>query len=268
MGAVAAVLVLAVAATAMAQEAASSSSLSLRAPAVRYSESGGMEGYLLSGPYFLRSADPEPPGDVEVKFIYGYHRQSDASDLELEVEWGLVEDWEFILNVPAVVGEGGVEGNGDATLGFHTRFWREDGMLPAFSVRNLLRFPTGYHGQEIDYTMRGLMTWSLDDSTRLHFNPYFSAVNDAAEDEDNFQWGAAIGFDHLVSDDLMVILDYQNVHSVDGDNVQSIEVGADWDVAEGRTIGFQFEVNLDEADDDYAAHISYIIEIDGPRIDG
>ncbi len=269
-GAVVVAFVAMTTASAIAQDSTSGSSLSLRAPASQYVGGGGGFGYTLSGPYFLRSADPEEPGDYDLRFNYSFEKtdQGDTNVVEFVFEWGIAEDWEFILMAPAVFGEGAVESNGDATFGFHTRLWHEEGLMPAFAVRNLFRLPTGYHGQGIDYTLRGIMTWTLADTTRLHLNPYFSTVSDPRGNEDNFQWAMVIGIDHRVSDDLLLILDYQNGRSSKGDNDQTIEFGGDWQISESETIGFGIDFDLDDFGDDYAFRIGYIIGIGGPQIGG
>jgi hypothetical protein len=242
-------------------------------------------GYTLGGPYFLRSADPEGPGEMELKFIYGYST-GDGSEHEVEVEfeWGIVENVEFIMEAGAELGEGKVQGNGDITeLGFHTRFWEENGSMPAFAMRNLVRIPTGYHSSGVDYTAIGLFTWTLEPgSTRLHFNPFLKFVNGDNSDDDgngygwwgwgddddgerDFQWGAALGVDHRVSDDLLIIFDYKHTSSEDNGarNNHSIEFGGEWEVAPNREIGFatEFGIDGDSSGPDFAARISYIIEL-------
>jgi len=246
-----------------------STSLSLRAQPTQGGADAGDVGYDLSGPYYLRSADPEETGEMELKFNYAYSHYADDEEeheLEFEFEWGIAENWEFILEVPFIVGNGEVEGNGDATLGFHTRLWDEDGWIPAFAVRNMFRVPTGYHGQDWDYTLRGLFTWSVCDGARLHFNPYLFTNNDADDDERNFLYGGAIGFDWMVNDDLILIADYQYRRSMDKDDDEDhvLEFGADWDFAEDQMLGFgvAFGVGGDDGCEDFTVSLSYVYEIE------
>jgi len=228
-------------------------------------------GWTLEGPYFLRSADPLEVGELEFKFIYGYEKEEHGEEHEVEfvVEWGIMEDIEFILEIPVEVGEGRVEGNGDITqLGFHVRHWKEDGWMPAFATRHLVRVPTGYDSDGVDYLARGLFTTTLiPDQMRLHFNPWLKSVNGNMEEGDrHFLWGAAIGFDYRVNDDLLFILDYHNRTSEETglQNQQSIELGADWEFAENNLLAFQteFEIDGDEDGPDFSARISYILELD------
>jgi hypothetical protein len=228
-------------------------------------------GWTLDGPYFLRSADPLEAGELEFKFIYGYEKEEDEEEHEIEfvVEWGMMEDIEFILEMPIEVGEGRVEGNGDITqLGFHIRHWEEDGWMPAFATRHLFRIPTGYRSDGVDYLARGLFTKTLiADQLRLHLNPWLKSVNGNMEEGDrHFLWGVAIGCDYRVNDDLLFILDYHNrVSEEEGyRNHHSIELGADWEFAENNLLAFQteFEIDGDESGPDFSARISYILELE------
>jgi hypothetical protein len=234
---------------------------------------------VLSGPYFLRSADPEPLGVLEFKFIYAfetYDEEDDEHEGEFELEWGIAENIEFLLATSAVLGDGLVEGNGDITvLGLHTRFWEEDGWIPAFAMRNQVRLPTGYHSSGVDYTARGLFTWTLiPEVSRLHFNPFVTSINgdnyEEDEDEDfegirRFRWGAAIGADCMAVEDVIFTAAYKVQSSeLKGDrDSHSMEIGMDWEFAEGQELGLAWEFSLDgdTAGPDFIARISYILEI-------
>jgi len=228
-------------------------------------------GWTLDGPYFLRSADPLEPGELELKFIYGYEKEENDEEHEIEfvVEWGMMEDIEFILEIPVEVGDGRVEGNGDITqLGLHIRHWNEDGWMPAFATRHLVRIPTGYRSDGVDYLARGLLTKTLiPDQMRLHLNPWLKSVNGNMEEGDrHFLWGVAIGLDYRANDDLLFIVDYHNRVSEEtgSRNQHSIELGADWEFAENNLLAFQteFEIDGDESGPDFSARISYILEMD------
>lgn len=232
------------------------------------SSHGSGEGWTLDGPYFLRSADPLEVGEIELKFLYAFEKEDDGEKHEIEfvLEWGIMDDIEFILEIPAVIGDGRVDGNGDITeLGFHVRHWDEDGWMPAFATRHLVRLPTGYHSDGVDYLGRGLATWSLIPGTmRLHFNPWLKSVNGNRERDTRwFRWGAAIGFDYRIDDDLMFIADYHHRNSAEfGDDAKkSIELGMDWEFAEGETLAFSGDFDIDSVDEDYRLAVSYIIEL-------
>jgi hypothetical protein len=234
---------------------------------------------VLSGPYFLRSADPESLGVVELKFIYAfetYDEDSDEHEFEFELEWGMMENIELIFATSAVLGDGLVEGNGDITVfGFHTRFWEEDGWIPAFAMRNQVRLPTGYHSSGVDYTARGLFTWTLvPDVSRLHFNPFATSINgnnyEEDEDEDfdgirRFRWGAALGVDCTAVEDVIFTAAYKVQSSElkgNRDN-HTMEIGMEWEFAEDQELGLAWEFSLDgdTSGPDFVARISYIWEI-------
>jgi hypothetical protein len=147
----------------------------------------------LAGPYEMRSADPEPVGVLEMKHIFGWSTtkgESDETEYEFEIEWGVAKDHELIFEIPAVIGDGGVEGNGDLEIGWHWKLWEEDGWIPAFAMRNFLHLPTGYHSDEVDYEFIGLITKSIiPGKLRFDGNPFFRFVGgDNDEDAGDFYW--------------------------------------------------------------------------------
>lgn len=223
----------------------------------------------LDGPYYLRSADPIPLGEAELKFIYRFardHGEGEEHEGEVEFEWGFAENWELIVDVGAELFEGRVDGNGDIEeLGVHWRLWKQDGLLPAFAMRHLVRIPTGVESDGVDYTARGIMTWNLTDTARLHFDPFLTSINgNLEENERNFRWGAAIGFDWMLDDDTVVIFDYfhQSSEEYGQRNHHSVEFGMDWEFADDQILAFEVEVEVDgdSHGDDFIASVSYIYE--------
>jgi len=236
----------------------------------------GPESWEIDGPVFLRSADPEPPGELAFKNIFEYshfrrHANADRDEYvyETEFEYGLVENHELIIEAPWQLGDGRVQGNGDITLGWHWRLWEEEGLLPAFAMRNYIRVPSGVDSSGVDYTWRGLFTWTLaPDALRLHFNPFLSSINGHnteynhygffrgnddfwGEGEENdarhFRWGAALGVDYKINDNLLLIADYRHENSEDEHmrNNHVAELGLDWKLDDTNTLGFASEVSLD-----------------------
>jgi len=242
----------------------------------------------INGPIFLRSATPESPGEVLIKnnfswehekndshngWFWGNNDNNDNADhyeYELEVEWGVVENHELIFAMPWRIGDGRVEGNGDLTVGWHWRLWKEDGMMPAVAIRNFLRFPTGVGSSSIDYELRGLITKTLvPGATRLHINPYAKSVNgNNNEDVHPFQYGAAIGIDHRINDSLLFVADYK--YSSEEDKAaprgnHEAEFDLDWDFAQNQILGVSLLVGLDGDDygADFGAKVSYMISFGG-----
>ncbi len=243
----------------------------------------------IDGPVFLRSADPEPPGEVIVKNIFGWDHSKkkkdkgsypwdysekrgdrDEYEYELEVEWGVVENHELIFKIPVQLGDGRVDGNGDLTIGWHWRLWDEQEVIPAFAMRNFVRLPTGIDSSGVDYEIRGLFTKTIvPGSTRLHLNPYAKSVNgDNEEDAEDFQYGAAIGVDHRLSDNLLFITDYIYASEETEDAMRAnheAEFGLDWEFAEHQKLGIAFNVGLDGDTDgpEFGAEFSYMLSFGG-----
>jgi len=231
------------------------------------------EDWEISGPVFLRSVDLEPPGEVVIKNIFEWATTkgggSDDFEYELEVEWGVVEDHELIFEVPFELGDGRVDGNGDLTLGWHWRLWKEHDGWPAFGMRNYVRIPTGIDSSGVDYEWRGLFTKTvIPDTMRLHLNPFAATIN-GNNDEDGrpFHWGTALGFDYRVSDDVLLIGDYiysngEEEHTRDN---HTAEFGVDWKIADHQKLGLAVEGSLDGDSNGptFGAKVSYMISFGG-----
>ncbi|NOT02054.1 MAG: hypothetical protein HOP29_15685 [Phycisphaerales bacterium] len=231
------------------------------------------ESWEISGPIFLRSADPEPPGEVVVKNIFGWETTKGGGnsdwEYELEIEWGVVEHHEFIFEVPFELGDGRVEGNGDITLGYHWRLWKEEGDWPAFAMRQFVRLPSGYHSSGVDYEWRGLFTRTLiPDTMRLHFNPFVKWINgDNEEEARSFRFGGALGVDYRLSADLLLIGDYiySSGELEDTRDNHTAELGVDWKIDERQKLGVAAEIGLDgdENGPSFGAKISYMLSFGG-----
>jgi len=225
------------------------------------------------GPIRMRSADPEPTGELEIKNIFDYGTSSDGTDddveYEIELEWGLAPNHELIFEVPVEMGDGGVNGNADITLGWHWRLWKEQEILPAFAMRNYIRIPSGYHSSGVDYELRGLITKSIvPDQFRLHLNPFLKSVNGHNEEDHRyFQWGVIVGADYRLTDTLVLNVDYVHETSdAQGQrNQHTMEVGLDWCLAAHQAIGFVTRAGLDgdSAGENWGFAISYIYAFEG-----
>lgn len=246
------------------------------------------ESWEISGPVFLRSADPEPPGEIIIKNIFEWETfkksDDDSSEFwyELEIEYGLIENHELIFEVPTQIGEG--DENGDITLGWHWRLWEESDGWPAFAIRNYFTLPTGTGSEGVDYELRGLFTKTLiPGSTRFHVNPFLRVVDTDDDDEDpgipfipnedeedeerDFQWGVALGVDHWLRENLLLIADYKYSSSEhEGWRDQhTAELGIDWHIDERQTLGLAAEVSLDGDHEGpcFAARVSYMLSFGG-----
>ncbi|MCH7720688.1 MAG: hypothetical protein IH988_06815, partial [Planctomycetes bacterium] len=107
---------------------------------------------------------------------------------------------------------------------------------------------------------------------RWHLNPWLKTIDGNNNDEArNFLYGAALGFDYRLSDDVMLIADYQYARGEnEGDEQdQLVEVGVDWSLSENRMLGLSGTVGVDGNDsgDDFTLGVSYIIKLGAPRMD-
>lgn len=227
----------------------------------------------IGGPIRLRSADAEPPGELVFKNIFDYSTSSDGSDddleYEFEIEYGIAPNHELIFEVPVQLGDGGVDGNADITVGHHWQLWKEQDLLPAFALRNYLRVPSGYKSSGVDWELRGLLTKSIiPHRLRLHLNPFLKSVNgDNVEDVRRFQWGAVIGADYRINDRLVLNCDYvHETGETEGSrNQHTAEVGLEWLLAPHHEICFVTRAGLDgdSQGENWGCAISYIYEFEG-----
>lgn len=243
-----------------------------QSPAKGASFLGASDDWDIAGPVRLRSADPEPTGVLEFKNIFDYSTSSDGSDddveYEFEIEYGIAPNHELIFEVPVQLGDGSVAGNADITLGHHWRLWKEEGLLPAFAIRNYLRLPSGYESSGVDWELRGLLSKSIiPDRFRFHLNPFLKSVNGHnEEDYRHFQWGAIVGFDYRINECLTVQADYihETSESEGFRNQHAAEIGLEWEVAPGHELAFVTRAGLDgdsEAEN-WGFGISYIYEFE------
>jgi hypothetical protein len=253
------------------QQPASSSEKTI----VTTKESSTTGSWEIDGPVFLRSADPEPPGEVVIKNIFGWETTrgggSDDFEYEFEIEWGVVENHELIFALPWELGDGRIDDNGDAEIGWHWRLWEEHDGWPAFAMRNIVMVPTGVDSAYVDYIWRGLMTWTITPgATRFHVNPLLKVANRDYDNEDvrPFQYAMAVGIDHwLISDELLLITDYIYSHGETRgtrDN-HTGELGLDWHFTERQTLGVAAEVGLDGDSNGptFGVNISYMFDVGG-----
>ncbi|MBN1489681.1 MAG: hypothetical protein JXA69_07170 [Phycisphaerae bacterium] len=234
--------------------------------------SSGIDDWDIWGPVHMRSADPEPTGELEIKNIFDYGTSSDGTDddfeYELELEWGFAPNHELIFETPFEIGDGAINGNGDITLGWHWRLWTEQDMLPAFAMRNYIRIPSGYDSSGVDYELRGLITKSIiPNQLRVHLNPFLKSVNGHNEEDHNyFQWGFIVGADYRLAENLVLNADY--VHKsgeTEGErNQHTMEVGLDWHFAENQGLGLAVRTGLDgdSIGENFGCAISYIYSFD------
>lgn len=229
----------------------------------------------VAGPIAIRSTAPVPVGELEWKNFFGWStmRKSGEDDdysYTFVLEYGLVENHELLIEIPVHLGDGRIEGNGDAELGWHWKLSDADGIVPSLGMRNFVRVPTGDGSEGVDYEWRGLITWELSDSAGFHLNPFVRSVNGENQGEDarHLRWGVVAGADYDLSDELKLIWDYIYENSVrDGfrDN-HTFEMGVDWKLADNQTLSLVGTASLDGDSNDNATagvRVGYTLSFGG-----
>lgn len=251
------------------------------------------------GPVDMRSTSPTPVGELEWKNIFGWSTSRNGEDddweYELELEYGLVENHELLFAIPVEIGDGEVEDNADITLGWHWKLTDEEGWMPSLGMRNFFTLPSGVHSEGVDYRWVGLITKSMTDTANLHVNPFLEVIDicDSDDDDDgedffglnwdngngwggwddgddergDFVWGAIVGADYAVSDDLLLVWDYiWRSGDVEGLHDQhEFQAGFEWAFAEHQKLAMTTNVGLDGDGEGEAlgAEFSYIIAFGG-----
>jgi len=228
--------------------------------------------YGIGGPWRLRSADAVRPGQLsirnEMNWMTGLPEGDDSVRYGLSIDYGIAPMHHLTLELPAEIGDGVVTGNGDFRLGWHWQLLKEEDWKPSFAIRNYIRVPSGHESSGVDYELRGLFSKAVSDRVRVHFGPFMEWVNgDNIEDGRDFQWGAAIGTDWLITDKLDMIVDY--VHETSDfegfRNQHSLDLGFVWEIKPNHKIGINTRCGLDGdgVNGDWGAGIFYTIALDG-----
>ena len=194
------------------------------------------------------------------------------------VVFGLVQNVEAWVSVPVWLGDSGdvgpfADGNYDTYLGAMWRFLEQEGYRPAMAIQASARIPTGDGSSGIDGELRLLMTNSYDSGIRSHINLFGATINgnndaswryrtynptdvytsDTYPENRNFQWGAIIGLDGPLGSDgkLRWVADYMHRSSYHygAADINQLELGIEWAVAEGHALGLNGVFGLDDNED-------------------
>ncbi|UCG32202.1 MAG: hypothetical protein JSU68_11105 [Phycisphaerales bacterium] len=223
--------------------------------------------WIIDPPITLQAADPLPTGMLELQNVFGYSTSSDKSDddtgYQLNAEWGIAPNHSIQLSTSFDIGDGQVDGNGDLTLYWHWRLWKEEDWYPAFAMRNYVRIPTGVGSSGVDYQWHGLLTKSIiPDKFRCHLNGQLKSINgNNIENVRHFQWAVVAGVDYRLTDDLTLVADYLHESSQQrGDRNQNyLEAAIDWNIAPQHevTLTSRFGLNHDGAGENWEVLLSY-----------
>jgi len=229
----------------------------------------------------MRSADPQDTGTIQLLHTVTYATSSDGTDDDVRLfvmgEWGIAPNHQLSLAMPWLLGDGDAEGNFNTEFGWQWRLWEEKDWAPAFALRNTLFIPTGEGGSGLDWELTGLVTKSLTDRWRVHFNPFLKVASGDSPmprekkhpgDLRDFQWGFVAGTEYLVTDNLSLMLDY--IHETSEyrghRNQHSMEFGGMWAITKHHGLGFgtRWTLDGDDQEDNFSASLTYSFTFDAP----
>jgi hypothetical protein len=226
----------------------------------------------------LEDGQPGQPGEVQINYFNGWTTTSGESDPwlmtpQLEITLGQSQS-SFLRNTkigiatPLELGNGGVDGNGDIELEWIQRWIAEEPChwWPTFSTVNVIRFPSGYHSEKIDWTLTGVLAKNVGPGT-AYMNAFLKSANgnnnldsgsnslnslfgeEDGDDLRNFQWGFRWGYKWRINDKFALIADYIIESSeLRGNHDHNIgELSAEWRVTDHLTIGPGILFGLDGA---------------------
>lgn len=199
--------------------------------------------------------------------------ESDEFEMAQSLKYGITD--RFFVELEAEeprLGEGGNSGAGDLNLELFYQFVEETETSPAIAAFAKARFPTGDGSSGVDGKLSGILTKSITDRFRFHFQGFVMTANGSSgaggDDREPFQWGLGPGIDYLIDDDTLVAFNYlHRSNPTEGLSNQNIlELGLVRELGRiGNTkheLKFAVDVGLDGADTtpEFGAKIQWGIE--------
>lgn len=149
------------------------------------------------GGKFISPHQKSPGAEGALEFLYGFAKDTHAS-LDLDPSWGSragSEERRFDV--------------GNVALGLFHNFNREVLNLPAFSLRGDVFLPTGRDSSGTDVRLRGIMSKTVQQYSRLHVNLDSTFVSDPDPGERNvipaltMGWSRPIGYPRVFTRTLL-----------------------------------------------------------------
>ena len=257
--------------------------------------SGGAD--LISELWAMDDANPIATGQVDLRLTGQWVTSSapanfgDSDDdfvFEPSLRWGPCANVEVFASVPIWLGDSGDRGafdygNYDTYVGFTWRIMEPQDIWPAAALGASARIPTGDGSSGIDGELRLILTNEYESGMRSHINAFAATINDDEDasgggffgpfggffgaddfgDPRHFQYGFVIGMDGPLCGDGAVrwVADYMNRSSLHygASNMNILELGWEWTMAEARKLGMSVQIGLDDEDDtpNFGAAVSY-----------
>lgn len=170
----------------------------------------------------IREANPQVgKGEWELEFSGGWNTKSGQHDqvgFNQSLKYGITDDFFVELEVEEPrIGEGADQGNGDINLILYQRVVKETDSLPAIGFQEEMRIPSGDGSSGVDGTLTAAVTKTIVDRFRAHFNGWIETANGEpggeSEDRRHFQWGVGPGFDYMIDEKTLALINYVNKSS-------------------------------------------------------
>ena len=237
-----------------------------------------MYGYREVSDFFnIREANPQVDQcEWEFESVAEWFTHSGEHDevgLEQSLKYGITDDLFVELEVTeSKLGEGANQGNGDIVLLLFNRFVRETECLPALAALLEVRLPTGDGSSGVDGRLNGLVTKSLTERFRAHFEGFVETANGDPNaetgDRRHFQWGMGPGFDYAFDESTLALINYLNRSSEENGqhNNNLLELGVVREIYHvgdiHQHVKFALDIGLDGQEDtpNLGAKILYSID--------
>lgn len=203
-----------------------------------------------------------PAGEIELGVAGGYVTNGITFEtVRLQANYGLTEGVQLSADMPLVIGQGLVPGNGDINVDVLWAFLAEEGSIPSLGVIGGVKFPSGEGYTGWDGKVVLVATKTLGEA-RAHLNAGYTTLgsNGAAPVRADTD-AIALGLDYPILDNLVLIGDIVSAeHPVKGaDRLEFIEVGGRYALTEVDTLsaGISIGIGNGNATPDFAATVGY-----------
>lgn len=257
----------------------------------------------LLGPplWTIQDATPVPAGSVNLRVGVKWSTASAPANggnsdddfvIIPHVVIGLVDNVELAVGTSAWLGDSGDvgpmrDGNYDSNVGVLWRFFQQDGFIPSMAVLGGMRVPTGDGSSGVDGEFRLIFTNEYDSGIRSHINligitangnndestrykvsnPYNAWEDGKFANNRHWQWGVVVGLDGPLCSDGAVrwVGDYvhRSSYHYGTRNINLLELGWEWAIAEGHSLGMSTQIGLDDNGDtpNFGAGFTYSYRI-------
>lgn len=176
-----------------------------------------------------------PHGARELRWVNAFIRTDDNDNVWQtvpKVALGLFPNAQFEVAAPFYIGEYR-RNSGDVQLSLMYNVIREEGFLPAASVKGQVDIPTGKQSKGFDTTLKVLVTKTISEThkDRIHFNWSWKHNFEDRSGERVDGGLLALGYSRQVTTNMLVIADMSRQKRSDDQEWNLAELGMRWQVA-------------------------------------